>query len=268
MTSFLFLKNLSKENMRKTKPSVYKAALLLFIITVILSILVTYLSGYDRLLVNLNNISMELQQKQELLLDPTEEFIEELAAKFEAATPKIAPFAGVLIFIVIIMTGMVNAGFEGYCLKVSRTEETKALDIMRSFEHFGKALLLVIIRFAATFVGMFFFVFPGIIAYYSFSQCFMVLYDHPEYSVFKCLKESSQIMKGRKMIFFSLQVSFIFWYLLESIVALPITSGSVVIALPVLTIYTKPFRGITYAHFYNSLVCTTTSAPEQDTTQL
>lgn len=268
MTSFLYLKKLSKENMRKTKPSVYKAALLLFIITVVLSILVTYLSGYDRMIVKINNLYTELQQNQDMLIDPTDEFLEEFATKFEASIPKIAPAAGFLIVVIIILTGMVNAGFEGYCLKVSRMEETKAMDIMRSFEHFGKALLLLIIRSLATAIGAIFFVFPGIIAYYSFSQCFMVLYDHPEYSVFKCLKESAQIMKGRKMIFFSLQVSFVIWYLLESLVALPITAGSVVIALPVLTIYTKPFRGITYAHFYNSLVCVPTANPEQDTTQL
>ena len=117
------------------------------------------------------------------------------------------------------------------------------MDIMRSFEHFGKALCLIIIRTLAVAVGSIFFVAPGIIAYYAFSQCFMVMYDHPEYSVFKCLGESAKLMRGYKAMFFVLQFSFILWHFVSNLSA----------ATLLLRIYSVPYIGISQAHFYNLL---------------
>ena len=248
MITFQTLKNMAKTDMKTVKPSVFKASILLFVIALIFSLLITYLSGYDRYMTNMGNILAEVYQNPEKLQNPTEDFIIELAEEIEAATPKIKPAAIVLIAVIIIMQGLVSAGFEGYCLKVSRREEAKVLDIMRSFEHFGKALALMIIRAIAVAVGFVFFFFPGILAYYSFSQCFMIMYDHPDYSVFRCLKESAKLMRGHKMALFILQISFIVWHIVSDL----ITS---VIGIAVLQIYTKPYIGLSQAHFYNCIAC-------------
>ncbi len=238
------LKQMAKNDMKTVKPSVFKASILFFVIAVIISLLISNLSGYNRYMNNMNSIMAEVYQKPDMMLEPTEEFIAELTAELEAAVPKIAPPAAALTAILIIMNGILSAGFEGYCLKVVRKEEAKALDIMRSFEHFGKVLLLLIIRTLATVIGAVFFIVPGILAHYSFSQCFMVLYDNPDYSVFRCLKESARIMRGHKLMLFILQISFIFWYLISNFVTLSI-------GVAVLQIYTKPYIGISQAHFYN-----------------
>ena len=249
------IKLMAKNDFRSGRSFVLKAALLLFVISLIFSLLITFLSGYNRYMNNMNNILAELYSDPEKLANPSEEFILELAEEISLATPKIAPAAMVLIAVIIVLNGMVSAGFEGYCLKVTRKEEVKALDILRSFEHFGKALCLLIIRSAAVAVGSVFFVAPGIIAYYAFSQCFMIMYDHPEYSVFKCLKESAKLMLGHKMMFFVLQFSFIGWHIVSDL----ITS---IIGVAVLQIYTKPYIGLSQAHFYNLL-----ARPEMYTTQ-
>ncbi|MBQ8831773.1 MAG: DUF975 family protein [Oscillospiraceae bacterium] len=241
------LKQMAKTDMKNGKSFIFKASLLLFVISIIFSLLITFLSGYNRYMNNMNNILAEVYSDPEMLANPTEEFLLELAEEIELAAPKIAPAAMVLIAIIIIMNGMLSAGYEGYCLKVTRNSEVKALDILRSFEHFGKALCLLIIRSAAVAVGSVFFIIPGVIAYYSFSQCFMVMYDHPEYSVFKCLGESARIMRGHKMMFFVLQFSFIGWHIVSDL----ITS---VIGVAVLQIYTKPYIGLAQAHFYNAII--------------
>lgn len=253
MPSFQLLKKMSKENMRSTKPSIYKASLLLFVITIILSLLIAYLSGYDRYLTNMNNIMNELSQKSELLENPTDEFLDKLSAQLEAAIPKLTPFAVILLILIILMYQMLDIGFAGYCLKVIRHEDAKARDIMRSFEYPLKSFALLIIRTLATAIGAIFFIIPGLIAYYSFSQCFMVMYDHPEYSVFRCLKESSRLMKRRKMLFLTLQLSFILWYFLDNVV-------SMLVSVPLLSIYTAPYKSLTYAHFYNALLSSDTTA--------
>ena len=240
------IKQMAKVNMKAGKSFIFKASLLLLAISLILSLLVTQLSGINRYMTNINNIVAEINSKPEMLVNPTEDFINEIADELMNAAPKIAPAAYVLITVIILMNGMLKAGFEGYCLKVTRKEEAKVLDILRSFEHFGKALCLLIIRSVAVAVGMLFFVAPGIIAHYAFSQCYMIMYDHPEYSVFKCLKESAKLMRGHKMMFFVLQFSFFFWYFAENL----LMQFTVV---NLLQIYTRPFIGISQAHFYNLL---------------
>ena len=241
------LKQMAKADIRNGKSFIFKASLLFFVITLIFALLLMYLSGYNRYMVNMSNIMAELYSDPEMLANPTEEFVLDLIEEIDLATPKIAPAAGVLMVIIFIMNGLVSAGFEGYCLKVSRKEDVKVLDILRSFEQFGKALCLLVIRALSVAVGTFFFIVPGIILNYSFSQCFMVMYDHPEYSVFKCLRESAKIMRGHKMMLFVLQFSFILWHFADQLVMQ-------VLYVAVLKIYTKPYIGLAQAHFYNTII--------------
>ena len=58
-------------------------------------------------------------------------------------------------------------------------------------------------------VGLIFFIIPGIIATYVFSQAFYVLLDDNSKSVIECLKESKVIMKGNILNYIILEISFI-----------------------------------------------------------
>ena len=48
----------------------------------------------------------------------------------------------------------------------------------------------------------------------AFSQAAYLLLDHPDYRVLEALRESFRLMKGRKLRYFLLQLSFIGWWLL------------------------------------------------------
>ena len=48
----------------------------------------------------------------------------------------------------------------------------------------------------------------------AFSQATYLLLDHPDYRVLEALRESFRLMKGRKLRYFLLQLSFIGWWLL------------------------------------------------------
>lgn len=72
------------------------------------------------------------------------------------------------------------------------------------------------------------FVFPGIMASYSYAMADYLLYTHPEMGVMEVLRESKRRMYGHRMGLFVLELSFIGWSLLASLPALAaaLTAGS------------------------------------------
>ncbi len=58
---------------------------------------------------------------------------------------------------------------------------------------------------------------PGIIKALAYSQSLLICIENPDKKVMECLKESEQIMMGKKMEFFSFKLSFIGWYIVVAI---------------------------------------------------
>jgi len=127
------------------------------------------------------------------------------------------------------------------------------LDIFRSFDHFGKALSIAVLQTVFIFLWSLLLVIPGIIAAYRYSQAYYIMYDHPEYSAMRCLKESSRMMRGWKWKLFVLELSFIGWNLLNGLIEAFCYIGF-------LSIYIQPYTGLAHANFYNFL-----APPEQET---
>ena len=227
------LKQQAKNTMKTTKPSVFLVTLVYFIIIAILSNLTARLSGMDKLY---------SEMYQYIASGETLDYFEFISQHM----PNIGAFAGLLILLISLMNAMLSAGYMGYCLKVSRGEQTRYMDIFRSFDtvHFGKALGIVILMSIYVFLWSLLLVIPGIIAAYRYSQSFYIMYDHPDYSVTKCLRESSRIMKGWKWKLFILELSFIGWRILNALLTAFIGVGF-------LDIFIQPFFGITKANFYN-----------------
>lgn len=72
-----------------------------------------------------------------------------------------------------------------------------------------KGIILTFLTVLIIIVGLIFFIIPGIIATYVFSQAFYVLLDDNSKSVIECLKESKVIMKGNILNYIILEISFI-----------------------------------------------------------
>lgn len=66
-------------------------------------------------------------------------------------------------------------------------------------------------------IGAMLFFIPGIIFSFSFSMAFYIINDHPEMTAMEALKESHRLMKGHRMQYFMLSLSFIGWMLLGSL---------------------------------------------------
>ena len=66
---------------------------------------------------------------------------------------------------------------------------------------------------------------PGIIASYRYRQGLYILLDHPEMSITECIRASSNMMHGKKMELFWIDMSFLGWTIGESIILMGFTAA-------------------------------------------
>ena len=121
------------------------------------------------------------------------------------------------------------------------------LNIFKGFDKYALNVFLVtIVSGIFTFLGFIALIIPGIILSLGYSQMFYVLKektDNNKYSgVLDTLSESFRIMKGHKMDFFILGLSFIGWYLV-----IGITFG-------IVGVWIYPYIYTTYALFFENLL--------------
>ncbi len=128
--------------------------------------------------------------------------------------------ASVINIYSVVIAGPITLSLINFYLKVFRQEGTLGFGgIKHGFDYFGKALVLYIRMMLFTWLWSMLFIVPGIIAAISYSQSFYILADDPTKSPAKCMFESKFIMRGNKLKYISMIISFVGWYILASIPA-------------------------------------------------
>lgn len=120
----------------------------------------------------------------------------------------------------IIVSGLLSVAVARYFMnRVRGIGEPKniesAIDGVK--DNFLGSMLTGILGSLFVGIGMFLFVIPGILFAFSFSMAFYVINDHPEMTAMQALKESRRLMKGHRMQFFLLNLSFFGWIILGSL---------------------------------------------------
>ena len=110
-----------------------------------------------------------------------------------------------------IVGGPFLLGFSILLLTFFRTRKVNNSLNFEGFSFFTKAFLLQFFIGLKVFLWSLLFVFPGVIAYYRYSQAFFILADNPDFSVRQCIEESKRLMYGNKAKKFGLDISFIGW---------------------------------------------------------
>ncbi|GAA4844466.1 hypothetical protein GCM10023331_31640 [Algivirga pacifica] len=98
----------------------------------------------------------------------------------------------------LFIIGAIYLGMSDFFLTLARGKEASVSQLFNGFNQFGKALGVTLIMIMVIMVGMVLFFIPGIIAALAFSQVYFVMLDKPELGVMDTLKESHEIMKGKK----------------------------------------------------------------------
>lgn len=120
----------------------------------------------------------------------------------------------ILAFLVaIFVTGAIMYGLAKFFLDNSRSaEDNKFGKLFSGFtEGYGKNIGLFILSNIFIFLWTLLLIVPGIIANYAYKMIWFIRNDHPEYSVWECIKASRKMMHGHKMDYFVLKLTFIGW---------------------------------------------------------
>ena len=152
--------------------------------------------------------------------------------------PESATIAILVQIISLIIAGPIAIGQCKLFINLSNNENPKFSDVWFGFGNILKALGVTLLIGIAVSIGTIFFIIPGIIISFMYSQVYYIMAEHPEMSVIDSLKESSKIMKGHKMELFILELSFIGWIILTTI-----TFG-------IAGLYVLPYYSATLSNFY------------------
>ena len=166
---------------------------------------------------------------------------------------------------VLLISGALELGLMIYFLASFRGHNVVPKDVFLGFERFGKALGLFLYRYLFIFLWTMLFIIPGIIAAIRYSQAFFVLADDPTKSVRQCMNESKAMMRGNKMKYFLLLLSFLGWWFLSTIpgsflqgIVSTLSNGAVaqIIAAVIASLFMAPLYTYffsTFAGFYEIL---------------
>ena len=117
----------------------------------------------------------------------------------------------------LFATGIITVGVCWYFIKLFRQRQGGLDDLKYGLGFAQKAIVLHILILIKVFLWTLVFVIPGIIAAFRYSMAPYLLADDPSKDPGQCIAESSEMMKGNKMAYFILGLSFIGWLILAGI---------------------------------------------------
>lgn len=119
------------------------------------------------------------------------------------------PFGG------LIVGGPFALGSAIFFLRMTRGEQAEVKNVFDGFkENFGNSVGAYILMIIITLLGFLLLIIPGIIALLAMSQTFRIMKDNPGLGATEALQKSHEMMKGHRMEYFLLNLSFIGWALL------------------------------------------------------
>lgn len=149
-----------------------------------------------------------------------------------------------VIFIIVtllslIVSSAMSVGICRFSLNYAYDDKQPVLkDIFSGFKVILKAIGLFFLLGIIVLVGTILLVIPGIIFSFMFSQSYFILADDNTKSIIQCLKESAAMMKGYKLKYFVLSLSFLGWIILG------------LITLGIGLLWVIPYMNVTTASFY------------------
>jgi uncharacterized membrane protein len=229
---------MARESMRGKKPPVLLVGAVYILIIIVITFFVTKLLGVDKITAASN---------QYLLDGELDAFNNAVLAAQPAAVPMLLTAA------LDLFAAIIGIGFMSYCLKVSRGQETNVRDLGDGFAHFFKFIWLSIVIGFFIVLWTLLFIIPGFIAMCRYSQAFFIMLDNPELSALECIRASKEMMRGHKLKYFVLELSFLGWELLGVAITYAIAIFANGANIPLLSVWLSPYMYITLAFYYRRL---------------
>lgn len=119
-----------------------------------------------------------------------------------------------LALVNFFFSGPIYFGAAAFFLKLKRSQNAEVKDVISGFGEFIKYFLADLVMFIFILLWALLLIIPGIIAAYSYSMTWFILNDNPEIPFMEAISKSKELMKGRRLDLFLLQISFIGWFIL------------------------------------------------------
>lgn len=172
-------------------------------------------------------------------------------------------FVTVLVSVLVSLYAMVvEYGYDSYVLSAVRQEETGIGELFSRFYMAGKIVLAQLLTLLFISLWSLLFVIPGIVAAYRYRMIPYLLLDDPDCPVMEAFRRSKEMMNGRKMAFFTLEMSFLPW-MLGAMVLVNLTTAyagngtaGLLAALAVSTAYNLflyPYQQFTFVQWYEAV---------------
>jgi uncharacterized membrane protein len=114
-------------------------------------------------------------------------------------------------------------------------------DMFDGFKNFGNAFIANFLSMLLIVLAFFLLIVPGVIVACGYSQINRIMHDNPTMSGIDAMKASWQLMDGKKMDFFILNLSFIGWALL------------CILTLGIGFLFLTPYVNVTNSKFYDEI---------------
>jgi len=122
----------------------------------------------------------------------------------------------VLVALADVLLLLWNAGYTAYAMRLSRGQRADFDDFLTGMRLFGKVLCVELLMFFYVWLWSLLFIVPGIIAAYRYRMSLYIQLDHPEYTASECIDLSKELTAGHKTELFTLDLSFLWYYILTS----------------------------------------------------
>lgn len=135
-----------------------------------------------------------------------------------------------------------SLGYINYFLMFTKSQKPEIQNLFDGYKKsFGNSIIASLLMGIYIFLWSLLLIIPGIIKSFSYAMTFYIIADNPTISATDALKRSEAMMKGHKMDYFVLNLSFIGWIILSLF-----TCGIGIIFL-------NPYMETAKAHFYLTL---------------
>ena len=227
----VLLKAKAQDIIRNSNPKVIRVAIVFLCISLVFSVLSSYLMGSVFTQKDIEQITAHIESGN------TEYAIEYMMDKMPPAGSRLVD-----LLIQFVMS-IVSIGFIIFILNTIRNNAPCFGNLMDGFGFPFRIIFLNLLEGALIALWSILLIVPGIVAAYKYRMARYLLIDHPEYSVIQCIKESKRMMAGRKWDLFLLDMSFLGWAMLS---VFPLIGWLV-------QIWTTPYFATTYALYYEQL---------------
>jgi uncharacterized membrane protein len=229
--------------MRSNAKKVYLTGFLYVLITGVISYLIQSLLGMMWLNGRINDV---IAGGTALTSDVTDG----LTVVWSEYFRRITPLDLALALVLSLVSSAVKMGYIGISISLSRGRDAGARNLFDGFGYIVKATCLNIAIFAITYMWSLLLIVPGIIAALRYSMASWALADDPTKTVSQCLRESKDLMAGKKTLLFALLLSFVGWFVLGFVID-SFVFARLPVSFPILHIWLQPYISLTTANFYN-----------------